>query len=414
MTSRIFQSVSLVVISLVVASACVPGAPGLDDSFVGEVAPVVISAAPATLASHTFEMTFTVYDPDDDAVTLWDRCPYPDLEGAAPILRMGYSINGGTTFKPIAPADITVNGETLVVPTCGEVEGFGADIRIAATTSGQAHTFTWNSDDYIPTSSNVVFRVAVNDGTFTSDPGDTESFRVANLPTFEFEEPGMRPGETLVGIEIVGTLTTWSSNGTIVGAPMNGITLSNLAVTSSSAGTVTVTHSADTVQRPRIVTVVTPGAGIGGADEVSEGTMWTCAGMGEDIEEYETVSIGNLDQFACDQNDFTVTGTLFDGGSGGFLSGDYDPIRFVASSSGTLAFSLDWVSSNPGDVDDYDIFLFDSDGANELTDQGCYTVSKPEVCTTADPVVAGTEYVLIIHAYGGADNIPYTAVVTTP
>lgn len=412
MTSRFLIAISLVVSAGAANTGCIPSVEsGLSDSFVNHDVPIVIIdpdeivVPPATFASLEFEIPFGVFDADSDWVILWDECPYPDLEGAEPILRIGYSVGG--TFNPIDPADLTLDGEPITVPTCSEVRNFDESIRIAAatTTSGAPHLLTWNSLPYIPTSAEVTFRIAVDDGSFASEPGDAE-FRVANLPAFSIDPLGIRPGEELE-VTLSGVLTSW--DGTTVVDSSGEIAVTNFVALSSSSATATFEHSSDDAQEPRTVTLVTPGAGIGGADEVASGTIWTCPGVGQPVVEYETAQIEGIDQYICDQGDFVV--------NGGLTIGDTDTFLFVANSSGNGSFVMNWTSPGDGAVDDYDAYLFSPlTGLNTCDDDllgcDCATIAKPETCAISG-MVAGQEYILVITYYaGGAWD--YTATITAP
>ena len=425
MTARILRSAFIASLAIAIAAACIPGPSGeLTDSYVGNDAPVVEVVAVANTAGlfqHDVEFTFTAYDPDDSDATLWDKCPYPDAAGAQPILRISYSVNGGTVFQSIDPAHITLDGAPLEVPTCGQVDSYDSDFRIATSTSGETYTLIWdtdatkpggdplNPDDaYVPSSSPVVLRVAVNDGVFTSDPGDTDEIRITNAPIFEFEIPGMRPNEVLTGVEVFGTLTSWSTSGTtVVGPSMDDLTLSDLVITNDTAGTVTVTHGANTAQRPRVGQIITPGAGKGGTDEISEGLMWTCPAVGAPAQviEYETQPLGGVAQWVCDQLDFDIQGDHDDD--------ERDEFIFVAASSGNLSITLDWDADA---ATDYDLVAYDPvlgmliGGPGPFGCGDCCSEAKPEVCTDM-PVVAGEVYVIRVDKYAG-ESVDYDATVT--
>ena len=410
MTSRKIAYFPLVVMAGAIGAACIPSVSDeLRDSFVNNDPPIVqvlpedIVPENAQFVSLEFDIPFTVYDPDSDWVILWDECPYPDLEGAVPIFRVGYSAGG--SFNAIDPADLLLNGEPITVPTCSQVKNFDEDLRIAASTSGEQHVFTWNSIPYVPTSSDITFRIAVDDGAFASEPGDAE-FTVANLPAFSIEPFGIRPNED-IEVTLSGILTNW--DGTTVASSSGEITVTDLVVLSSSSATATFEHSSETDQEPRTVVLTTPGAGIGGGDEEAEGTIWTCPAVGAPVVEYETSQLGDIDQYVCDQGSFLVNGDL--------TIGDGDSFLFVAGTSGNGSFTLAWTAPGDGATDDYDAYLFDPEVGlstcdDDLLGCGCATIAKPESCDITG-LVAGREYILFISYYGGAAT-DYVATVVGP
>ena len=395
-------------------SGCFDGPHGIPGNHRNNDAPVVlITSQPEGLVSGPaaqVNLTFTAYDPDSSSIILWDKCPYP---GGQPILRMGWSGNGGTTFQPIEPANLVLNSAALVVPTCSEVENFDESIRLLVETSGSEHTISWDTTADIPAASDVIFRVSVNDGSFTSDVGDTTQFRVVNAPSFELSVPGMRPGQSFIDVDLTGSLTSWDGT-TVIGATTDGVTMSALVVSSADFATATVTHGPSTEQRLRSVTLETPGAGPGGTLEVATGYVWTCPGIGQPVVQFESLLFGDGPQFVCDQADFTVTG--------GLAEGDRDVIQFVANSAGLASMTLSWTSDQTGVETDYDMYLEDVDG-NLMLDPapfgfgGCGSTAKPETCILNTPLVAGDTYFLTIEIYTGEtqdDGVTYTATFDVP
>lgn len=400
-----------------------------------DVRPCETFPSPGPLASGEFTVTFGVYDVDSTEVTLWEECPFPDQEGAAPILKIGWSPNGGSTFRPIVPAHLKINGEVLEVPTCAEVNGFDEPHLGAATTStGMTHTLTWNTlaidplnplivdgvqvEDsagnpvflpYVLAATDVTLRISVNDNSFTSDPGDSAEFQVANVPSFSLDIEGSRPGDVLP-VELTGVLTHWDGT-TVVGSSQN-LTFSALTVTSETAATATLTHGADPTQQPLFVTLITPGAGIPTGDEVAPYMHWGCAPVGAPslVVEYETALMGDINQFICDQNTFNISGDL--------VALDGDNYVFTANTSGTMSTSFDW-SSTDGAATDYDLILAHltpnglvlAGGAGPFGCGDCCSEAKPEVCTA--PVVAGETYFVLISHYAG-EAASYDADFTGP
>lgn len=404
---KTFSRLLLAVVAGSFASGCFEGPNGIPGNHRNNDAPIVVTDAPAgDLSSLEFDITFTAFDPDSDAVILWDKCPYEDLEGATPILNIGYSTDNGGNFSPIDVADLQLDGAPLVVPTCKQVARFDESIQIAVSTSGEQHVITWNSLPYVPTAADVVFRVAVTDGSFTSLPGDTNAFVVANLPAFSIEPFGARPNQT-VAAQLSGLLTTWGPT-TVVGSADN-ISFANFVASSTTSATADLTMGADTDQVLRTVELVTPGAGLPSGDERAEAEMWTCNVLGQPVVEFETANIGDVAQYVCDQGiNWGVTGSV--------TVGDGDLFAFVANSAGDAAVSLDWASADPGDVTDYDLFVIDptiglSACEDSFTSCDCASVAKPEECTLTG-LTAGGEYWLYISHYAG-DETPYTVTLGT-
>lgn len=395
----------------IIASGCFqPPSEDMRKLHRGNDVPIVFVTTPDSLRSRTFTVDFSLYDEDSDSVILWDVCPFPGAPpeyGGAPILRIGFSDDGGSTFSPIDPADLMIDGEPIVVPSCGDVSSFDSSIRYTAnsTSNGEPHVLTWDSLTYIPEASpETVIRIAVTDGSFTSDPGDTDPFPVANAPGFSLDLAGSRPGDVL-SVELAGLLTNWGVT-TTTGAVMENVSLTNLAFTSTTSGTATLTHGADTDQVPRDLTLLTPGAGVPSGDEIAKGTHWTCAALGTEVEEYEDPEAERL-QHVCDWgNDWGIAGFL--------TAGDSDFYEFIANSSGTVSFSLDWDSADTGDVTDYDAFVYDPDVglaacADSFVGCTCADVSKPEDCTLTG-LTPGNNYIVYISHYAGEETT-YTVTI---
>jgi hypothetical protein len=394
---KTFSRLLLVVSLAAGATGCFDGPNGIPGNHRSNDAPIVIPDTPATLSSGDFDITWTAYDPDSNFVMIWDECPFEALEGATPILRVGFSTDG-TNFSPIDPAHLELDGAPLVVPSCKQVKKFDDSVRIAVSTSGEQHTFTWSSLTYIPTAAQVTFRVAVNDGSFTSEPGDTDPFPLANQPGFSIEPFGARPGQT-VSAEFSGLLTTWG--GTTLVTTGGNLSVANFTATSTTAATADLTMGPDTDQVIRTLELVTPGAGLPSGDESALGTMWTCNVLGQPVVEFETENIGDVSQYICDQGtNWGITGDL--------TEGDGDFFSFVANSAGDAAVSLDWNSSDGGDVTDYDLFVIDPDVGlsvceDSFTGCDCASVAKPELCTLSG-LTPGGEYLVYISHYAGGET----------
>lgn len=410
-----------------------------EDDDADDVRPCEALPNPGPLASGEFTLTFGVFDADSEFVSIWEECPYPDQEGAAPILKIGWSPNGGNSFQPIVPAHLKINGEVLEVPTCAEVAGFDEPLLGAATTStGMLHTLTWNTlaldplnpllvdNDgnpttppvqaldtagnpvylpYILASTDVTLRISVDDNSFTSDPGDSAEFTVANVPSFTPDRNGARPGDTLLGVVLDGVLTLW--DGTTVLGSADNLVVSNLVVSSNNRATVDITMGPDTDQIPREFELVTPGVGLPSGDEIAKGVLWTCAEVGSAVEEYETALLGGGAQPICNW-------PLNWGATGSLTNADNDFFEFVADSSGNASFSLDWDSPDSGTVTDYDAYIFNLDTglaacADDLLACACATVNKPEVGTVTG-LVAGQTYILYISHYAGQETT-YTVTI---
>ena len=383
-----------------VISGCFEGPNGIPGNHRNNDAPIVVTDTPTTLASLEFDLTFTVYDPDSDSVILWDVCPYDVVGGvpATPILNVGFSTDNGGTFSPIDFTDLQLNGEALVVPTCSQVRNFDESIRIATSTSGEQHTITWNSIPYVPTTADVVFRIAATDNSFTSLPGDTDEFPVANLPGFSMSIMGARPNESIVGVDFFGLLTNWDGT-TVIGSSDN-LTLTNFAVVSTSAATADVTMGPDTDQVLRTVELITPGAGIPSGDEVAAASIWTCNELGQPVIEFD----GASSQFICNQGTFDIQGDI--------TEGDADVFQLVANSSGDYAISFDWTVGT-----DYDLVVLNEAGTAIVGAPGpfncgdCCSEAKPEVCLA--PLEAGTSYLILVQHYAGGAGT-YDVTVTAP
>jgi hypothetical protein len=390
----------LLVVSIAAGSTgCFEGPHGIPGNHRNNDAPIVVTDTPTGLANLDVTLTFTAYDPDSDSAILWDQCPYEDLDGATPILRIGYSTDG-TNFNPIDPADLTLDGAPLVVPTCKQVKRFDESIQIAVSTSGELHTIVWSSISYIPTAADVTFRVAVNDGSFTSLPGDTEEFAVANLPAFSIEPFGARPGQTIVA-SFAGLLTSW--DGTTVVTSGGNLSVANFTATSTTAATADLTMGPNTDQVLRTLEIITPGAGIPSGDESALGDMWTCNVLGQPVVEFETENIGDVAQYVCDQGDFGIDGDL--------TVGDTDVFALVAASNGDYAVSFDWTGGT-----DYDLYVVNE--AGELVGApgpfgcgDCCSEAKPEVCTA--PLEVGVNYFLVVSHYAGPEGT-YTVTADAP
>lgn len=380
-------------------SGCFDGPNGIPGNHRSNDAPIVVTDTPEGLASQDFDITFTVFDPDSDVVTLWDVCPYNEIAGepATPILNVGFSTDNGGTFSPIDFADLQLDGAALVVPTCAQVRNFDESIQIASSTSGEQHVITWNSLPYVPTTADVTFRIAASDNSFTSLPGDTDEFPVANLPGFSMSLQGARPDETLVGVDFFGLLTTWGPT-TVLGSADN-VSLANFNATSTTAATADLTMGSDTDQIFREFSLVTPGAGVPSGDENAEGGLWTCNELGQPVIEFAPAAV----QFICDQGDFDLQGELTDG--------DRDIYALVASSSGDYTFTFDWANGV-----DFDLIMFNEAGDTIIGPPGpfncgdCCSEAKPEVCVL--PLEAGSTYLLLIDLFAGpAGTYDVTAAV---